>query len=319
MPDWKTVTVGDSQRQCMGCMGFFDSKFDICPHCGYQVGTPAASLLHLDPGTILAGKYIIGKALGFGGFGVTYVGWDKQLERRVAIKEYYPSEFATRMMHEQDLIIASGEKKHSQYTAGKEKFLEEGKKLAQVGDIEGIVHMYDCFEANNTAYIVMEYLEGETLATLLEREKKLTEQQTMDIMIPILQALSEVHEKGIFHRDIAPDNVFLTKDEQGKIHAKLIDFGAAKFLTTSHSKSLTVLIKQGYSPEEQYQTHSNQGKHTDVYSAAAVMYRMVTGEVPPDALERRASLESKKKDLLDPRGSIIQILRKILKSHCSMR
>ncbi len=302
MPDWKTVTVGDSQRQCMGCMGFFDSKFDICPHCGYQVGTPAASLLHLDPGTILAGKYIIGKALGFGGFGVTYVGWDKQLERRVAIKEYYPSEFATRMMHEQDLIIASGEKKHSQYTAGKEKFLEEGKKLAQVGDIEGIVHMYDCFEANNTAYIVMEYLEGETLATLLEREKKLTEQQTMDIMIPILQALSEVHEKGIFHRDIAPDNVFLTKDEQGKIHAKLIDFGAAKFLTTSHSKSLTVLIKQGYSPEEQYQTHSNQGKHTDVYSAAAVMYRMVTGEVPPDALERRASLESKKKDLLDPPG-----------------
>lgn len=288
-----------SQKQCMNCMGFYDDKYDVCPHCGYQEGEYVPVLLHMKPGTVLNGRYVIGNALGYGSFGVTYVAWDQQLNRRIAIKEYLPSEFGTRMPYEQEVLISSGEKARAQYTKGLHRFVEEGKKLAKVGDIEGIVHMYDSFEANNTAYITMEYLEGETLSAFMEREGRLSEKQTMELMLPVLQALEQVHEKGIIHRDISPDNIFLSLDDHGGLHVKLIDFGAAKFSTTSHSKSLTVLIKSGYSPEEQYRSDGEQGPYTDVYAAAAVMYHMVTGVKPPDALERRTFIETKKKDPLE--------------------
>ena len=289
----------NQQRQCMGCMEFYDAAYDICPHCGYEDGQGAVELLHIDPGTLLANRYIIGRALGYGGFGVTYLAWDTQLKRKLAIKEYLPSEFATRMIHHQDLIVANNEKKHQQYKDGMKKFLQEGQKLAQVSNIDGIVHMYDCFEANNTAYITMEYLEGETLAAFLDREGKIGEQQAMDYILPVMEALETVHEKGIIHRDIAPDNIFLSRDASGELKVKLIDFGAAKFATTSHSKSLTVIIKPGYSPEEQYRSKGDQGTYTDVYALAAVLYRMVTGVQPPDAFERRTMIESKKRDLLE--------------------
>ena len=288
-----------SKKQCMNCMSFYDDKYDVCPHCGYQEGQYVPVLLHMKPGTVLNGRYVIGNALGYGSFGVTYVAWDQQLNRRIAIKEYLPSEFGTRMPYEQEVLISSGEKARAQYTKGLHRFVEEGKKLAKVGDIEGIVHMYDSFEANNTAYITMEYLEGETLSTFMEREGRLSEKQTMELMLPVLQALEQVHEKGIIHRDISPDNIFLSLDDHGGLHVKLIDFGAAKFSTTSHSKSLTVLIKSGYSPEEQYRSDGEQGPYTDVYAAAAVMYHMVTGVKPPDALERRTFIETKKKDPLE--------------------
>lgn len=289
----------NQQRQCMGCMEFYSAAYDICPHCGYEDGQKAMELLHIDPGTLLANRYIIGRALGYGGFGVTYLAWDTQLKRKLAIKEYLPSEFATRMIHHQNLIVANNEKKHQQYKDGMKKFLQEGQKLAQVSNIDGIVHMYDCFEANNTAYITMEYLEGETLAAFLEREGQISEQQAMDFILPVMQALETVHEKGIIHRDIAPDNIFLSRNASGELKVKLIDFGAAKFATTSHSKSLTVIIKPGYSPEEQYRSNGDQGSYTDVYALAAVLYRMVTGVQPPDAFERRTMIESKKRDLLE--------------------
>lgn len=289
----------NQQRQCMGCMEFYSAAYDICPNCGYEDGQKAMELLHIDPGTLLANRYIIGRALGYGGFGVTYLAWDTQLKRKLAIKEYLPSEFATRMIHHQDLIVANNEKKHQQYKDGMKKFLQEGQKLAQVSNIDGIVHMYDCFEANNTAYITMEYLEGETLAAFLEREGQISEQQAMDFILPVMQALETVHEKGIIHRDIAPDNIFLSRNASGELKVKLIDFGAAKFATTSHSKSLTVIIKPGYSPEEQYRSNGDQGSYTDVYALAAVLYRMVTGVQPPDAFERRTMIESKKRDLLE--------------------
>lgn len=286
------------KKQCMGCMEFYGTEFDVCPHCGYEENQPARELLHIDPGTELIGRYIVGRALGYGGFGVTYIGWDTQLKRKVAIKEYLPSEFATRMIHHQDLMVANSEKKRQQFLDGMKKFLQEGQKLAQVSNIDGIVRMYDSFEANNTAYIVMEYLDGETLASYLEHTGQISEQQALDLIMPVLQALEVVHEKGIIHRDIAPDNIFLATDQAGNLKVKLIDFGAAKFATTSHSKSLTVIIKPGYSPEEQYRSNGDQGPYTDVYAIAAVLYRMVTGVQPPDAFERRTAIESKKKDLL---------------------
>ena len=284
--------------RCMGCMETFDAEYDVCPHCGYEVDTDEHQFLHIDKGTMLADRYIIGRSIGFGGFGVTYLGWDTKLERKVAIKEYLPSEFATRMIHHSDVMIDKSEKKTKQFRDGMTKFLKEGQKLAKVNDINGIVHMYDCFEANNTAYITMEYLQGETLSKYLEKTGPIDEQTTMEMMLPIIQALETVHEKGIIHRDIAPDNLFVVENEDGKKELKLIDFGASKFASTSHSKSLTVIIKPGYSPEEQYRSNGEQGTFTDVYAIAAVMYRMVTGVQPPDSFERRTSIESKRRDLL---------------------
>lgn len=291
----------ESSKQCMQCMEFYDAQYDICPYCGYEENSGKKELLHIDAGTVLIDRYLIGNALGFGGFGVTYIGYDQKLKRKVAIKEYLPSEFATRALHQPEVMINNNEKKMQQFSAGMKKLLDEAKKLAKLSSLDGIVHIYDSFEANRTAYIVMEYLEGETLASYMKREKKLTEEAAMDIIVPVLQTLEEVHHSGIIHRDIAPDNIFLAKGQDGKTHVKLIDFGASRYASTSHSKSLTVLIKPGYSPAEQYQSNGEQGTFTDVYAVGAVLYHLVTGVRPEDAFERRTQIQSGGKDpLKDP-------------------
>lgn len=300
---WESIKefVPEGATLCMSCMELYDSAYDVCPYCGNTENHKPKELLHLEPGTLLKKRYIVGNSIGYGGFGITYIGWDTMLKRKVAIKEYMPSEFSTRKLHEPEVLVANSAKKQKQYHDGMKKFLREAQNLAQVGDIDGIVYIYESFEANHTAYIVMEYLEGETLAAWLEKKEKVSEAEAFGLLLPLLKSLDMVHEKGIIHRDIAPDNIFLVKDAEDNIHVKLIDFGASRFATTSHSKSLTVLIKPGYSPEEQYRSDGGQGTYTDVYALAAVLYRMVTGVVPPDAFERRTAIESGKKDILvDP-------------------
>lgn len=288
----------EQEKQCLGCMEFYDAGLDACPYCGYEDGMESSHLLHLVPGTILHNRYIIGKSLGYGSFGVTYIGWDRLLKHKVAIKEYLPSEFATRMIREKDLIIPDAEAQKNKYDRGMSRFRREAEKLAQLGQIDGVVYVYDTFDENNTAYIIMEYLQGETLASYMERNGIISEERTLKLMLPVLQSLQAVHEHGIIHRDISPDNIFISTDSAGNEKVKLIDFGAAKFASSSHSKSLTVLLRPGYSPEEQYRSSGEQGPHTDVYAIAAVMYHMVTGKIPPDALERRTSVERKKRELL---------------------
>ena len=280
---------------CMGCMESYEDEFDICPSCGYVEGTKASEALHMEPGSILRERYIVGKVLGFGGFGVTYIGWDALLEQKVAIKEYLPSEFSTRVPGQTQVTIFNGAKQE-QFEDGLNKFVEESQRLAKFHSLEGIVKIFDSFSENNTAYIIMEYLDGETLSKFLEREKTVSPDKAIELLMPIINSLKIVHEQGIIHRDIAPDNIFLTND--GKV--KLIDFGAARYSTTSHSRSLTVIIKPGYSPEEQYRSLGEQGSYTDVYALAATLYKMVTGITPPDAMERRAFFESKQKDILKP-------------------
>ena len=283
------------RTRCLGCMEEYDDACGLCPNCGYEPDTDVDSPIHMQPGVVLHGRYLIGKVLGFGGFGVTYIGWDFTLQQKVAIKEYLPSEFATRMIGQTQVTVFGG-KKEEQFDDGMEKFVEEAKRLAQFQNEEGIVRIFDSFAENNTAYIVMEYLEGETLAAYLDRNGKVPIDEAIQMLTPVLESLETVHKAGIIHRDIAPDNIYLTKD--GRV--KLIDFGAARYATTSHSRSLTVIIKPGYSPEEQYRSQGDQGPHTDVYALGAVLYRMVTGIVLPDSMERRACFEKNGKDIVVP-------------------
>lgn len=277
-------------QRCLGCMEEFSEEYGICPYCGYEVGAPPREAYHMVPGTLLKdGQYLIGGVLGFGGFGVTYIGWDRHLKRKVAVKEYLPGEFSTRIPGQSQITTYEGERTE-QFNGGLDKFLEEARMLAKFEAANGVVQVYDCFRENGTAYIIMEYLEGRTLKTHLEKRGKLSVKEAKEILHPILTALKGIHEMGILHRDIAPDNIFLTED--GKV--KLLDFGASRFATTSHSKSLSVIVKPGFAPVEQYRSRGDQGPWTDVYSLAATFYNMVTGIVPEDAMERVEKEELKK-------------------------
>lgn len=276
-------------HRCLGCMQEYKEEYQVCPFCGYEVGTPPKEAYHMMPGSLLGGRYIVGKVLGFGGFGVTYIGFDIVLTRKVAIKEYLPSEFSTRIPGQTEVMTYEGERTE-QFNSGLGKFLEEAAMLAKFQAANGVVQIYNSFKENSTAYIVMEYLEGRTLKEYLEEKGRLSVQEAKEILHPVLLALKEVHEMGILHRDIAPDNIFLTND--GRV--KLLDFGASRFATTSHSKSLSVIIKQGYAPVEQYRSRGDQGTWTDVYSLAATFYKMITGITPEDAMERVEKEELKK-------------------------
>ena len=267
---------------CLGCMKEYEGDYNVCPHCGYEQTSPAKEAYHIAPGVTIRGRYIIGRVLGFGGFGITYIGFDTTLQHRVAIKEYFPSEFATRMPHETQVRIYAGEKKE-QFVAGMKKTLDEAKRLAEFHQVPGITQIYDFFEENNTAYIVMELLEGDTLKARLKKVGKMPVEEALPIILAVIAALKEVHAKDIIHRDISPDNIYLLENGQ----VKLLDFGAARQVTTTHSKSLTVILKLGYAPVEQYQSGGNQGPWTDVYSLAATFYKMITGIRPPESPERR--------------------------------
>lgn len=270
------------KKRCLGCMKEYAENENICPHCGYIEGTPTKEVYHITPGVTLAGRYLVGRVLGSGGFGITYIGYDNLLEQVVAMKEYLPAEFATRMPNQSQVTIYRGEPEE-QFKAGLQKTLEETQRLAQFQNEPDILHVYDFFEENNTAYIVMEYLEGETLKDKLVRDGNMTVEAAMPIILTVLAALKKVHVTGIVHRDIAPDNIYLLKD--GGV--KLIDFGASRHAITTHTKSLTVILKIGYAPLEQYQSGGNQGPWTDIYALAATFYRMLVGRKPQEATERR--------------------------------
>lgn len=271
-----------SDRLCMGCMKKYSDAYNACPYCGFPADAGPQEPYHLTPGTIIGGKYIVGRAVGYGGFSVTYIGYDYSIEKRVAIKEYLPSEFATRSPGTSTVSIFSGDKAE-QFHGGIEKFVDEAKRLARFRGTPGVTEVYDVVIENNTAYIVMEFLEGETLKRYLEREGRIAPERAVSMMLPIIRTLEQVHAQGLLHRDISPDNIFLASSGE----VKLIDFGAARQATsTSHSKSLSVIVTPGYAPPEQYRSRGEQGSWTDVYGCGAVLYKMITGITPEDSMDR---------------------------------
>ena len=345
-----------------------------CPYCGFCPSEYQLNSRCLPPDTILAGKYLVGKVLGEGGFGITYMGYDLNMKTRVAIKEYFPVELVTRDTTRRsaggggtafggsgsgsaapsasasggsgafasgvsssgggsDRVISLSGEKSKTYQQGLKKYVDEARNVSQFADIPGIVSVKDFFYENNTAYIVMEYIEGISLKEYLKQKGgKVSEEEALAILRPVLEALEKVHAAGIVHRDISPDNIMLTFMRQGNVEqagssdsapvpasaasatasaavygnisaVKLIDFGAARMTSKNDQKSLTIILKHGYAPEEQYRSHGEQGPWTDVYALCAVLYRMLTGKVPEPAMDRLFSDGLKRPEELEARVS----------------
>lgn len=254
----------------------------------------------------LIGRYVIQEVLGQGGFGITYLGIDKLYGNKVAIKEYYPQEIAMRKAQYEDVVTVTSIEEKNNYDKGKKRFLDEAQVMARFNKNEGIVKILDFFEANNTAYIVMEYLEGITLKQYLGKYGVLQFRNLIEMMLPLLEALIEIHSQGLIHRDISPDNIMVQHNSK----LKLMDFGAARDYTESGNKSLTVILKPGYAPPEQYQTHGVQGPWTDIYALCATIYKCLTGITPPDAIARVMDDKFKEPDQLD--GKLSPDIKKIL-------
>ena len=267
---------------CPGCMSD-QSGLHPCPSCGWDGNTILDNSLYLPAGYLLNNRYAIGKVIGVGGFGVVYIAWDTNLDVRAAIKEFLPREYAARSSNHISITPYTGSA-NEEFSIGVEKFLEEAKALARFQDHSGIVTVHESFRTNNTAYMVMQYLDGMTMKEYLKRQpgEKIAFNMAVKAMTPIMDALREVHNAGFVHRDISPDNIFLTSQNQ----VKLLDFGSARYAIGEHSKSLTSVLKHGYAPVEQYSVKGKQGPWSDVYAVCATLYRCVTGFVPPDAMER---------------------------------
>lgn len=260
----------------------------------------------LQRNTGLIGRYVIQEVLGQGGFGITYLGIDKLYGNKVAIKEYYPQEIAMRKAQYEDVVTVTSIEEKNNYDKGKKRFLDEAQVMARFNKNEGIVKILDFFEANNTAYIVMEYLEGITLKQYLGKYGVIQFRNLIEMMLSLLEALIEIHSQGLIHRDISPDNIMVQHNSK----LKLMDFGAARDYTESGNKSLTVILKPGYAPPEQYQTHGVQGPWTDIYALCATIYKCLTGITPPDAIARVMDDKFKEPDQLD--GKLSPDIKKIL-------
>ena len=265
------------QNYCMNCMKELGGS-PVCSNCGYDNGKPGAhEPYHLAPGTVLAGKYLVGNALGEGGFGITYIGMHTTLNKRVAIKEFYPSGTANRISLTQVQVTGG---KEEFFQKGVQRFLDEAKNVAKFSEEDGIVDIIDYFQENNTAYIVMEYLEGETLKQYVYNHGVFPIETLVSLMIPLMNSLSAVHAAGVIHRDISPDNIMYCKNK-----LKLMDFGSARYFTNKE-RQMSVILKQGFAPEEQYRTNGVQGPYTDVYALCATMYACITNTVPIGSLDR---------------------------------
>ena len=268
-------------KLCMGCMNQIEDHLATCPHCGFNETSLKQESYYLDPGTIIGGKYIVGRVISYGGHTVSYLGMNAEINQKVIVKEYLPSDFSTRSEGEKEVTIYSGDAKE-QFEHGLTNFLNEANRIQSLQNPEGIAGVYDCIAENDTGYVILEYVQGHTLKEILDTGKKYDVNEAKSFISKILKGLCKVHPLDIIHCDISPETIMVT--DSGEI--KLMDFGAARYVTTANSKSLAIILKQGYAPEEQYRSRGVRGPWTDVYALGAVMYRMITGLVPQESVER---------------------------------
>lgn len=265
---------------CMGCMA--EHTGWPCSECGWKEGTPPESPAYLPPRTVLDNRYLLGKVLGAGGFGITYLAWDLNLDIKLAIKEYFPAAAGLRS-HQHSTVVPANTQSRAAFAHGLAKFLEEGRALARFHGHPGIASVMTFFNANNTSYIVMKFEDGHTLEDEIQKKGgRLAFDETAAIAMHVMDALRAVHAEGILHRDISPDNIVINRHGQ----IKILDFGSAKREMTVRETTMQMTLKRGFSPEEQYHASGRQGPWTDVYAVAATIYKCLTGERPPEALDR---------------------------------
>ena len=292
-------------KTCYNCFHELPDTARVCPNCG--LAADISNEIHyphaLPCGSILAGRYIVGRVLGQGGFGITYLAQEYESKKLVAIKEYYPDAMAIR--EASSSVVPYNQERAANFEYGKERFIEEAKTLAEFIGNPNIVRVNSYFEENGTACFVMEYVNGISLKKYLKRRGgKLSWEEALWVLAPVMDALSAVHEKGIIHRDVTPDNIVITDGgtmvkgggtggvtggrdtATGTASVKLLDFGAARYSIGERSQSLDIILKQGFAPYEQYIHRSRQGAFTDEYSLAATLYYSITGVIPQEAVER---------------------------------
>ena len=278
-----------------------------CHNCGLTHNTDKLDAGLLVPGTNLNGKYIIGRVLGRGGFGATYLAFSG--DKKVAIKEYFPNGIAYRGKGEEKVAIISKDK-GSVFQKGAKRFYDEAKTMSKFNTNENVVSVYEFFYANDTVYYSMEYLEGIDLKGYVEKKGgRLNQEEAVTIMRGVCGALVAIHSTGTLHRDISPDNIFICTD--GTV--KLIDFGAAKQVVGEQSQSLSVILKQGFAPVEQYKKDGKQGMWTDIYAVGATIYYALTGKIPDDAMSRLENPDIVFAPSLNISPQVTQVINKCMK------
>ncbi len=268
----------NNRKLCENC--FTETTVEPCPYCGFIKSSYRHDPVTLAPGSILSGRYMIGGVIGKGGFGITYLAYDLKLDARVAVKEYYPMGLAMRIPGSMQVSVSTVEAGES-FRSGAEKFYNEAKMVAKFNGNPNIVSVHDFFYENDTVYFIMGYLQGQTLKSYLKK-RKITEGQAVSVFNQISNALLAPHGMNILHRDISPDNIMLCDD--GTI--RLLDFGAARQVVAEQSQSLSVILKQGFAPLEQYQQRGKQGPWTDIYALGATIYNALTGDMLSDPMSR---------------------------------
>ena len=291
---------------CSSCFEPIGSE--PCPHCGFSEGSFENDMGTLPSGTVLQERYRLGRVMGKGGFGVTYLAYDMKMDRKIAIKEYYPYGFALRGAGTTIVSVTGSGDAAETFRKGAEKFYNEARMVAKYNDNPGIVNVYDFFYENATVYYTMEYLKGKSLKDRIAQKGVLSKEQAEAIAKCIASALASPHAENVLHRDISPDNIIICDD--GKI--KLIDFGAARQVLESGRQALSVILKPGFAPLEQYQKNGRQGPWTDIYSLGATLFYGLTGKMPEDPMARLEDDSEFSSDVEKlPRG-LREIIRKML-------
>ena len=283
-------------KRCYSCFKEYEDSFSVCPFCGQVENDKPKEPVHLAPGTILAGRYLLGQAVGSGGFGIVYRAYDLKLETVVAVKEFFVSRLVTRAEGLKNLIISK--KSQTEYEYRKERFLAEARNMAKFGAHRSIPNVFEFFEENNTAYIVMELLHGVALNDYLAQNGgKIDIDFALLIANEVGNALKSLHEQNIIHRDVAPDNIFICSGKD--IRIKLMDLGAAK-LADSTDDVIDIILKPGYSPPEQYDNSKSIGPWTDIYALGATLYAILTGVKPDESTNRKIKDEVVSPNQLNP-------------------
>lgn len=287
---------------------------EICHHCGFNKSEYTPDPMVLPMGTKLKDKIIIGKVMGKGGFGITYLGYDLRMDKIIAVKEYYPNGLVYREYMGTELSVIDS-KAAETFEQGAQKFYTEAEMVSQFNGNPNIMGVYDYFRTNNTVYLVMEYLSGMTLKNYVKKHGKLSDGQALYVMDKIAAALSITHSAGVLHRDISPDNIMICRD--GKV--KLIDFGAARQIMAESSSNLTVVMKHGYTPIEQYTKKGKQGAWTDIYSLGVSIYYALTKVILEDPYSRTDNDSEFYENKHGINSSIWEILKKCTMINASDR